>query len=80
MEQNKPQPHEFTDDVLIEAFTKGSPLVTCPDGHKCPISDIAPDISFSHLPIVTDVQIDSLLAKGGFGKVYKVFFFSIFLF
>jgi len=64
--------HKFTEEELIQTFTTGKPTVQCSQKHQCAVADIAPDISFSRLPIVKDVVVGKLLAQGGFGKVFKV--------
>ena len=71
----------FVKQAIIDELDRREGLDTilqCKNGHKKPISDIAPDIflgdvNHKFLLKVDDIQYseDNVLGKGGFGKVYR---------
>lgn len=79
MEIPPPKPTKFKIRKLIEAFVEGRPTVFCNE-KPLSIELLAPDISFSHLPIIRDLEVEEKIGEGSFGKIYKAGLQSFFLF
>lgn len=72
--QNKPEstPVLFPFEILVQLFTSNKQSIVCSGcGNSVPISLIAPDITFSFLPIIDHVDLGSRLGRGGFAAVYR---------
>ena len=53
-------------EEVVKSFTSGKTELNCPvKNHTIPICSIAPDITFSYLPLLENVQKGKVLGKGG---------------
>jgi serine/threonine protein kinase/GTPase SAR1 family protein len=57
-------------ETAVKAVLAGQSSITGPKGDQVRVSQVAPDISFAHVPILPTIETIRLLGEGGFGVVY----------
>ncbi len=65
-------PGGFRFEVLVQLFTSNKTRAACGVCYELvPIALLAPDITFSFLPVVESLTLGPLIGRGGFGLVYR---------
>jgi hypothetical protein len=66
------EPGVFQYEVLMSLFMEGKTKITCQTcSSAIPVSVLAPDLTFSHLPVLANVTVGEFLGRGGFANVYR---------
>ncbi len=62
----------FSLETLVQLFTSNKSRASCGVCNELiPVALVAPDITFSFLPVVENLTLDALIGRGGFGLVYR---------
>ncbi|KAH3757026.1 leucine-rich repeat-containing protein [Pelomyxa schiedti] len=60
----------FKYEDIVSLYVSGQTDVKC-NGDSVTLEDLAPDITFTDIPVLKDVRIVRKLGEGGFGAVYQ---------